>query len=216
MAALTGKSARIKITSQTATTDATESTTLVGGTTSQYQIDDVTKRYIDERVTPVIKDGVGVVSSSKYSLDYLKGIVAMSTSATAGITVTDFSYLTSSYIANGKDWSANVSFDVADVTTFSTTATDPTWKSKVAQLGEATVSMNRISTPMSTADPQFFDLPNIGGRFVLEMLPDNSAGDKYEAFAFVSQDTIDASVEDIQTEGVTFMVDGTFAWTTST
>lgn len=215
MAGISGKKARIKMTAQTATTDASEATSLVGGTTSAYQINDATKRHLARSVVPTIKDGVTTIASSDVSIDYVRGIATMSTSASGAVTFNDFSFLTASYLANATQWTLSASVDALDITAFSTTATDPKFKSFVAGQSQATANLSRFIPVPTTSDPTFYDILNLDGEVVLELFPSDTHG-HWEAFARITDNTPTAGVSDIITEGVTFQIDGPLYYSTST
>jgi hypothetical protein len=210
MAALSGKAARIRITSAAATSSTNNAATLsTDGVT--LTIDSTAKRHWDRTLSTglAVFQGAGDVTADldATQTNYVQGIVSFSTPHSTAATYTiDVDAFTSSFLAFGRNWSADVTVDMGDVTTFSTTTGDPQWRSVQPNLSGAAVSIERLWG--SSTSPAFFDRLNTEAALVVELVTDQSLTDKLEGYAYVSGDSFDVPVDGQESENVELMIDG--------
>jgi hypothetical protein len=217
MAAISGKVSRIRVTSAAATNSTNEAATLsTDGVT--LSIDSTAKRHWDRTSTMpsvFVSGATGSVNTDAKSINHVQGVVTFSTPHSTAATYTvDVDYLTSSYLAGGRNWSLDVNSNMIDVTAFSTSATDPKWRTYLPGLSDAEVSIERFYGANSTAFP-FWDALNApSSNLIVELVPDNSAGERYEGFARVAGFSPSVEIDGTADEGVTLQVDGTLYYTT--
>ena len=155
------------------------------------------------------------ISADIESINYTQGIVTFTTPHSTATTITmDVDYLATSYLAGGKNWSLDVDSAMLEVTAFSTTATDPAWRTYLAGLNGATISIDHLYQANSTAHV-FWDALNAdSSNLIVELVPDD-AGDRYEAFCRVSGLSPSVEIDGVADEGVTLQVDGVLRYTTN-
>lgn len=214
MAAITGQSGRVKITAATASSSTNNTATLsTDGVT--LQIDSTSKRHWSKALSTglTVFEGAGDVTSEINSAEtnYVQGIVTFSTphSTSASYTI-DVDSLTASNVALIRGWSVDVSVDMHDVTTFSTSATDVAWRTKRPGLAGASVSIDALLQDSTAAT--YFDRLNNQDTFVVELVA--STADQWEGFAYIESDAVDVPVDGLPTENVTLMIDGQLFRTT--
>lgn len=115
MVVYAGYTAVVKM-SGTSTTFTGEATTLVSGTT--YQITNTAKRIWNPGVALTVLDGVTPVVPT--AIDYLFGKVTLPAPPGGAVTVAGAYYPTYE-LANGREWTANMTHDLIDTTPFKTT-----------------------------------------------------------------------------------------------
>ena len=218
MGAISGKVARIRHTSASATNSTNEASDLSTDGVS-LSINSTAKRHWDRTSTApaIFVSGATAsdISADVESINYVKGIVTFTTPHSTSTTITmDVDYLTSSYLAGGRNWSVDVDSDMLDVTAFSTTATDVTWRTFVAGLNGAEVSIERLFQD-STANVFWDALAAGSSNFIVELVPDGAGGDRFEGFARVSQFSPSVEIDGTADEGVTLTVDGVLYFTTN-
>jgi len=79
--------------SGTSTATTGEATTNTSG--DIYQITDTDKQIMDPDVTPVVYDGVSVISASTYTINYLEGTISLGSTPAGAVTV-DYNSMTDS------------------------------------------------------------------------------------------------------------------------
>jgi len=155
------------------------------------------------------------ISADIESINYVQGIVTFTTPHSTSTVITmDVDYLTSSYLAGGRSWSIDIDTNMLDVTAFSTTATDPKWRTYLAGLNGAEISIDRLYQQDSTANVFWDALAAESSNLLVELVPDD-AGDRYEGFVWVSGFSPSVEIDGIADEGVTLTVDGVLYYTTN-
>jgi len=218
MAAVSGKVARIRNVSATATNSTNEASDLAAGGLL-LSIDSTAKRHWDRSSTApaifVSGDTGTDISADIESINYVQGIVTFSTPhSTATVITMDVDYLTADYLAGGRSWSLDVGSNMLDVTAFSTTATDPVWRTYLAGINDATIDIQRLYQADSTANFFFDSLNAQSSNLLVELVPDD-AGDRYEGFCHVAGFSPSVEVDGIADEGVALQVDGVLYYTTN-
>ena len=213
--ALAGKSASVKITATVPTTALAETFTAVAGSSVAYQIDDTTMRHWERNpnttTRPRMLWGGSTAGVSSYTVNHVQGIVTFA-STTATAVTGDVEYLTASAVAQGREWSLNVDRDMFEVSTFQSGG----WREFQQNVNGAQVSIGRYFIgPGSTSASEIFDRLNVDQDLIVELLPSDSAGDRYEGYAFITSDQIEASVDGIVGENFDLTIDGTLYYTTS-
>ncbi len=217
MAALSGKSARIRITSAAATSSTNNAATLsTDGVT--LTINSTAKRHWDRTLSTglTVFQGAGDVTSEldAAATNYVQGIVTFSTPHSTAATYTiDVDAFTNSFVAYGRNWSATANVDVADITTFATSTSDGNWRTTQPHLVGASVSIERLWAGSSS--PLFFDRFNTTSAFILELIADQAATDKLEGYGYVSGLGWNVPVDGSAVENVEFTVDGQFYHSTA-
>ncbi len=219
MAAVTGKSARIRITSAAATSSTNNAATLsTDGVT--LTINSTAKRHWDRTLSTglTVFEGAGDVTSELDSsaTNFVQGIVTFSTPHSTSQTYTiDVDAFTNSFVAYGRNWSATVNVDVADVTAFATSTSDGNWRTTQPHLAGGSVSIERLWA--GGTGPAFWDRfnANTTAAFILELIADQAATDKLEAYGFISGLGWNVPVDGSAMENVEFTVDGQFYHSTA-
>lgn len=216
MAEITGKSAKIKYTAVTGTAstgNAATRSTGAGSETGYVQIDAVARRHWDRATTPTLYLNSTVVPSSNYDVNYVQGKFQWRTGdPSTGTYTIDTTWLAASYLTGGRSWSLDVNVDMHDVTTFSTSTADVTWRTFVPGLSDATMSISRL---VSTGDtgPVFYDRLNLPGDVIVEAVTNDLR--RLEAFGFVDGDSWEIDPESLTAESVSIQLDGEVYYSTS-
>lgn len=213
--ALAGKNANIYITATVPTTAAAEAFSAVAGSSVKWQITDAAKRHWtrdpDTATRPRIMIGASTAAVPAYDVNYVQGIVTMASTISGTITG-DVEYLTASSIAEGREWSLNIDRDLFEVSTFDSGG----WREFQQNVSGAQASVARYYSTNPVGAGDIFDRMNADSDCILEMYPNTTAGDKYEAYAYITSDAISAAVDGIVGESVDFTIDGHVYYTTST
>jgi hypothetical protein len=210
--AISGRSGNVKATAATATTAAAEDFDLVAGTTASYQIVDTAMRHWDLNPNTAGRPRILVDGSTagvpSYDVNYVQGIITFSSDPGSTAVTGDVEYVTASNIAAGRSWTLNVNADLFEATVFSSSG----WREFTRNQQGGTVSVGAYHDG-STAP--WFDNINLNLPVVLELYPDNSAGDRYECYAYMTGDSVDAAVDSLIGETLDFQVHGAIYYTTS-
>lgn len=206
MAARTGKVARIRVTSASATASTDNAATLsTDGVT--LTIDSTARRHWSQTGSVAVYEDATNRTTDIASINYVQGIVtldqARSTSASWTI---DASYVTASYVAQGRSWSIDVGVDMADTTVFSTSTSDTQWRTVTPTLSAGEVTIDRLWA--STTGPAFFDRLTTETATIVELWTDATYREKFEGYAYVAGDDFTVPVDDLAGESVTLMFDG--------
>ena len=182
-------------------------------------INSTAKRHLDRTSTApaiFVSGATGSdISADIESINYVQGVVTFTTPHSTSTVITmDVDYLTSSYLAGGRNWSIDIDSNILDVTAFSTTATDPKWRTYLAGLNGATISIGHLHQANSTANIFWDSLNAESSNLLVELVPDD-AGDRYEAFCRVSRFSPSVAIDGVADEGVTLQVDDTLFYTTN-
>ena len=220
MAALTGKSAKVKYTSVAYSTAAAEAFTSISGTTdrTEFRITDTTKRHWTRDLPPVVL--VNSTAHTDFVFNPVQGKLSftgtpLTTAESAQVTGTVY-WLTASYMPWTRSWAADIDDTMHDVTTFSTSATDASWRTFQAGLQGATVDLGRIvpEAPGTTGyTPLFFDRLNTGQDVIVELHLGSTY--KLEAYAEVAGDGYQVPRDGLQEESVTLQVNGPMYFATT-
>ncbi len=215
MAAISGKAARIKITSATATSSTNNAATLAPGGLV-LTINSTAKRHWDpsNSTALVVYAGSTVAPSSGYDVRWPVGQVVFGAARSTSVTYTiDVESFTSSYVRGGRDWSLDVTVDPLDVTTFSTDGTNTKWKSHKPGLSEASVSISRLSQSSSTATT-FFDRIVADTKVIVDLVADLSAGHRYLGYGLITGDGFSDQIDGLAEESVDITIDGAIYYST--
>jgi hypothetical protein len=140
-------------------------------------------------------------------INYVQGKITLDTASSTSSTWTiDMEYLTSSYVGQGRSWTADVNTDILDVTAFSTSATDVQWRTVKPGLSEASVSIDRFWG--ESTGPAFFDRLAAGQETIVELWRDSTSRRKLEGWAYVAGDGFDVPYDDLASESVSLDIDG--------
>ena len=224
MAAVTGKGAKVKVTSATYSTAAAEAFTSISTSTDRtdFRITDATKRHW-ARITSTggPKPPLMLVNSTAhvgdFDVNYVQGKVSFDPALTTADVVTGTVYWhTASFLPWTRSFMVDVNTDMLDVTSFSTTTGIVQWRSFVGGLSGASIDLGKIvaSGPATTGyTPMWFDRLNTDQDVLVELHMASTY--KFEGYARVETDSWGASVDALQTEDVTLTVDGPLYYATT-
>lgn len=213
--ALAGKNANVFITATTPTTAAAEAFSAVAGSSVSHQITAAANRHWTRDPNtagrPRMLVNASTVGVPSYDVNYVQGIVTFA-STVSGTVTGDVEYLTASSVAEGREWSLNVDRDMFEISTFDSDG----WREFQQNVNGAQASIGRYWSTGGLGGGDFFDRINADLDCVLEMYPSSTAGDKYEAYAYITTDSIATAVDGIVGESIDFTIDGALHYTTST
>lgn len=202
---LAGRDADVYVTSLTPTSSTGNAASLAADGLS-VQIDSTSRRHWDPDGTHALYLNSTAVSSTAYTVNNVQGKFEFSSTQSTGTYTIDADYLTASQVASGREWTLNVEADMFEVSTFGSSG----WKQYQPNLNGAQVTIGKY-----WVDSTFFDYMEVDGKFVVELYPNYSAGDRYEGFARVVSDQPSASVDSIVEETINLEVDGQLYYSTS-
>ena len=209
MSAISGSKALIKLTSTAATESTGEAASLVSGTTATYQIDDTAKRHWsrDDAAFPRFEvDGSTVAGLTITDVNYVQGIVTLSSSPAAGTYTVDVNYRTASNLAQGRAWEVSIDAGIIDTSVFGST-----WREAIPALRGASVTLGRFWW-----DPSIYDNMNIGEEVIVSLWTESTGTNRYEGLGYFSRDQIQTQVDAAIAEGVDIQIDGELYYTTTT
>jgi len=219
MAAIAGKTAKIKTTSAAATTSTGEAMTSLSGTTDRFlfRITDKSKRHWTRDLDPTVY--VNTTAHTDFAINFVQGKVtfgtALTTAESALVTV-DARHVTASYLPVTRTWTLAASIDMLDITTFSTTTGAAQWRDFTDGLSGATVELGRIVNGGSTATPLFFDRLNTNTDLIVELIAQPAGTTfKWEGYARVSGDGYTDTIDALLEESATLMIDGPLFFATT-
>ena len=219
MAALTGKAAKVKYTAASYSTATGEAFTSLSPTTdkTEFRITDAAKRHWTRDLPPVVY--VNSTAHTDFEYNPVQGKLTFGnplTVAESAQVTGDVYWVTATYLPWTREWSADVSVDMLDVTSFSTTAADVQWRTFTDGLSNASVDLGRIVDTPTTQTPMWFDRLNADQDVIVELLV-NSAGStyKWEAYGRIESDGYTAGIDAIMDESVMIQVDGPFYYGTT-
>lgn len=208
MATKTGPAARVKVTASASVSSTDEAATLsTDGVT--LTIDSTSKRTWSRSSTrPDVFEGAGQVNSSQFTVNPVQGIVTFTTPhSTASAYTVDVDYLTSSFLGQTRGWSMDLDIDQEDHTVFSTTTSDPRWRTFKANLRGASVDLERLKVADSTSHT-FMDRITADQDLMVELWTDSATNHKFEGFAKIEGDSFAVPLEGSVEESVSLMIDG--------
>ncbi len=219
MAALSGKTAKVKVTAVTPTSSTDEAVTKLSS--GVFQITAAAKRHWDRNSTGAVGVYIGAVlqGSSEYAVNPVEGVVSFATGyrpETAETVTLDPHYYTASYLGQTRSWSADFGTDMLDVTAFATSTSAAQWRTMIPGLTGGTIELGRFVSTGSTVDtePVMFDGQWLGAELVVEL--HMSDDDHLAGFAYVDADAWENEVDGQPAETVSLTVDGPFYYSTST
>jgi len=212
--ALAGKDANVYITAATPTTAAGETFNAVAGSSVSHQITASSKRHWEREPDTVGRPrmlvGGTTVGVPEYDINYVQGIITFASTVSGAVTG-DVEWLTSASIAEGREWQLSVDRDLFEVSTFDSGG----WREFQENINGATASVSRYWSTGGTGGGEFFDMMNVEQDVILQLRPDESAGDAYEGYAKITADSVAAAVDGIVGESIDFTIDGALYYTTS-
>ncbi len=217
MAAQTGKTARIAVTSAAPTSSTDNAATLsTDGVT--LIIDSTARRHWDSSLSTGLRvwDTSTEISTGDYEPNFVQGRVVFDSARSTSNTYTiDVDYLTASFVGQGRTWTAVVNTDILDATPFSTsasTANDVKWRTVTPGLsgGEVTIDLFWAAT----TGPAFFDRLAAGQDTIVELWRDAADRPKLEGYAYVADDGFDVPMEALDAEAVTLTINGPLYYST--
>lgn len=220
MAPLTGKAAKVKVTSASYSTAAAEAFTSLSASTdrTEFRITDGSKRHWTRDQPPIIL--VNSTAHTDFVYNPVQGKITftgtpLTTAQSAQVTGTVY-WHTASYLPWTREWAADVDVDMYDVTTFSTSVTDAQWRRFTPGLSGATIDLGRIVATPTTATPEWFDRLNVGQDVIVELVVNQSGSTyKWEAYAEVDDVGYQADIGSEQSESVTLQVTGPLYYATT-
>ena len=140
---------------------------------------------------------------------------ALTTAESALVTV-DARHLTASYLPITRNWSLDMTADMLDTTTFSTTTGSVQWRTFADGLSGATVELGRINEGGSTAVPAFFDRLNTNQDVIVELIHQPAGTTfKFEAYARMSGDGFATPIDALVEESASLTIDGPLYFATT-
>jgi hypothetical protein len=209
----TGKIARVRYTSAAASSSTDEAATLsTDGVT--LQIDATGKRHWNPASPGSVAVAIGgTPTTDARTVNYVQGKIVFSTAhSTASVYTIDTEWFPTSYMTGGRDWSVDITRDIRDHTTFSTSTSDVAWRTKKAGLAEASVSIGRLVSTGSTG-PLAYDRINAETRLLVELVADGSSGGGFEGYGWIGSDSFGVDVDGDATENISIDIDGELYWT---
>ncbi len=216
MAALTGRSAKLKVTAAAYSTAAAEGFSSLSATTdrTEFRITDKSKRHWSRDLKPVIL--VNSTAHTDFSVNYVQGKItfgtALSTANSALVTGTVY-WHTASFLPWTRSWTIDVQTDMLDVTTLSTSTSNLEWREYAAGLSGATIDLGRIVGTPTSDTPTWFDHLNTDTDVIVELHAASTY--KFEAYATVETNGYQTTVDALQEENVTLRVDGEMFYATT-
>lgn len=200
MAVLQGYNASIQIASGTSVAFANEATTANADRT-EYAIHDAAKRYWDRLAVFAVERSTdngttwNVVPTSEYALIHVGGLVKFASAQAAGTLVrVSGRYLPVSTVGQAKEWSLDLSLNMEDASVFG-----DGWKTYTPLQASASASLSRW-----WLDGAFLGL--LRSLMVLILYLD--ATRRYEAYAYLTRDSVQAATSGNIEEPLEFEIDG--------
>jgi hypothetical protein len=220
MAAIAGKSAKIRTTSilTTSSTDNAATITTGAGTgVSSVQIDATGRRHWDRgsTATPSLYLNSTLVPSSDIaSINPVQGVITLDNSRTStGTWTIDMRFLTTTYLAGGKSWDLDWDTNMYDTTAFSTTTGNVQWRTFVPGLSGGSVSISRLTSTGGTTGPLVYDHMNLQNDVVVELVTD--AANHYEAYGWYDSLGVTADIDSLTVESIDITIDGDLYFSTT-
>lgn len=211
---IAGRHAALKVTSITATSSTNSAATRstgVGAANGYVQVNASTRRYLHPDLTQSLyvtaAGSTTLVPAASYTLNPVEGKFEWVTGdPSTGTYTADIKWLTASSVAGGRSWELDMQADMFDVTEFGSSG----WKRFMSNMSGATATIERFWN-----DPSFLDFTVASHRFVVELIINNSQGDKYTGYAYVTSDRPSAAVDQIVGEQINLTMDGPVYYSTA-
>lgn len=217
MTALTGKAAKLKVTSAAYSTATAEAFTSLSATTdrTEFRITDATKRHWTRDKAPVVS--VNSTAHTDFVYNPVQGKVTftgtpLTTAESAQVTATVYP-VTAAYLPWTRTWTVDASVDMLETTTFSTSTADAQWRTFTDGLSGATIDLGRIVDTPTTETPQWFDRLNTDQDVIVELHAGSTY--KFEAYARVDTQGYTDGIDALVDESVTLTVDGPLYYATT-
>lgn len=165
---------------------------------TRYQIDDPNHRYWDRNAALTIE--VNDISvSSGFELEHLGGVVVFDSALEADDVVTvSGQSITVAQRGGFFNWSCELAADNADTTTFESNG----WKENLP-----TIKGFSASAESYWGDFELFK--SLGEQLIIALYVDASSyRTRYEGYAYISSDSVEAAVDDVVSESVEFEGNG--------
>lgn len=195
MGAIAGKVGSIYMkTDAVATTFTDEACTNVDN--SVYYITDTSKRYWDKNTAVTVE--VDATPETGVTIDYIGGRITFDTPLAGTETVTvSGKYWTVSEKAGFYNWTLDLVADLEDSTTFA----DNGWRAFTP-----TLKGFNISAEAYWQDETFQD--RLGEEVVVALYANEANDERYEGFAYITTDAVNAPVDGLVEDSVTFTGNG--------
>lgn len=220
MAALSGKTAKIRTTSvlgTSATDNAATITTGAGTGNSSIQMDATGRRHWDRSATatPTLWLNSTLVGATEYTVNPVQGIFALNNSRTATGTYTiDCIFLTNTYMAGGQSWELDWDTEMYDTTSFATASTGVTqWRTFIPGLSGGSVTISKLSSTGGTTGPLVYDHMNLQSDVIVELITDGA--NHYEAYGFYNSLGVTADIDALTVESIDITIDGDLYFSTT-
>lgn len=201
MGAVSGNKAAIYICSGVSTPFLDAATSADGGRL-KYTLTDASKRRMDPRATTTVEtspDGSTwtPVAASAFTMHWAIGQVEFPTARAVGTQVRmSGGFFTASKLGGGHDFSLDVDVSLSDSTEFGLD-----WKTFDISDRTATASIGKF-----WIDEFFFT--ELGGMMLLSLYPDQATTARYEAYAYMTKDSVKAARASLVDESLAFQVVG--------
>lgn len=188
--------------------------TTADGTRTRYQLTAAARRYLDPNQPIVVQQdnaGGGVyatvnpsVTADEYTIEHATGTVVFKTARAVGTQVRLASgwYFTTSHVGGAHSWSMDLGVDIEDCTEFGAA-----WREKVTTLKDGSADVDRWWLDHSLVQ-RIVD----GAAVVLVLHADYAAGSRYVAPARIASDSIEAAVDGLVEEALSFEFIGAAAY----
>jgi len=213
-----GRLGRVRITGSVATTSTNVAATLSSVDKMTLTIANTSRRHWSVSTMPRLYGATtGTELADAYTVDRVRGRIVFSTAhSTAVAYKVDIAWLPTSCLGMTKSWSLEVSNSLSDATVFSCSTSETAWREYVPGAGEATVQLGRLISSTETSSAPFFDRQILGSPLYVELMPNATAGEMFECYAYVQSDQNNRAVDNLAEENITLKVDGPVYFTTST
>jgi len=220
MAAIAGKSAKIRTTSvlgTSSTDNAATITTGAGTGASSVQINATGRRHWDRSATAtpdLFLNSTLVPSTLVSKINSVQGIFELQDSRTStGVYTIDCHFLTTSYLAGGQSWELNWDTNMYDTTSFAVSTGVQQWRSFVPGLSGGSVSISRLASTGGTTGPLVYDHMNLQNDVVVELVTDTA--NHYEAYGYYNSLGVTADIDALTVESIDIQIDGDLYFSTT-
>ncbi|MDA8212160.1 MAG: hypothetical protein M0021_09825 [Clostridia bacterium] len=191
--ALQGKLGAVYVQTSAAPVAFVDEATTADAAKKRYTITNTAKRYWDKNTAVTVKKDA-VVQTTGFTIEYAGGVVVFDTALTTEVITVSGSSLTVAQSGGFFNWSADMGADMSDITTFMSSG----WKEFQSALKEWSGSAEAY-----WGDSSFFD--KLGTEVVVVLYADSGAAKyRFEGFAIITGDGIEANVDDVVQEGIDF------------
>lgn len=221
MAALSGRSAKIRFTSVTgtnSTNNAATRSTGVGGDVGYVQINATARQHWDRDSTSfalyrqIGATSTSLVSTTEYTINYVQGkFEARTGDLSTGTYTIDAPFLTNTYLTGGQSWTADVDNEMLETTSFATSTGTTQWRTFIPGLSGASVSIERLNSTGDTG-PVFYDRLNLKNDLIVELVTEDF--DRFEGYGWVESGGWQTSIDGLTAEAVDITIDGRLYYTT--